>query len=130
CTNGWLNNTVNGYWPIIYVGSAAGCPTTYSPNTAYSTNTQGQYYGPCGDVYVHGSYNSPLTIVSDHDVIIMANTTGLANPGLTTATDGSGNPIGNATLGLVAADFVRVMHTAGQTPGAVMIDAAVLTLQH
>jgi hypothetical protein len=60
----------------------------------------------------------------------MANTNGLTNPGLTTTVDGSGNPTGNATLGLVAADFVRVMHTNGQAPGPVTIDAAMLTLQH
>jgi hypothetical protein len=56
----------------------------------------------------------------------------LSNPGLTTTTDGSGNPIGNATLGLVAGDFVRVMHpgTGTTTPQPVTIDAAILTLQH
>ncbi len=128
CTTGELNSTET-YPPIIYVGSGSGCPSTYSPST-YSTNSSGQYYGPCGDVYVHGSYNQPLTIVSDHDVIIMANTAGLSNPGLTTTVDSSGNPTGNATLGLVASDFVRVMHSANQTPSAVTIDAAILTLQH
>jgi hypothetical protein len=96
----------------------------------YSKNASGQYYGPCGDVYVHGYYNQPLTIVSDHDIIVMGNTAGLTNPGLTTNTDTNGNPVGNATLGLVASDFVRVMHSANQTPAPVTIDAAVLTLQH
>jgi hypothetical protein len=129
CTTGWLNKTVMGYPPIIYVGSASGCPSTYSPS-AYTTNTSGQYFGPCGDVYVHGYYNQPLTIVSDHDIIVMTNTNGLTNPGVTTDTDSSGNPVGNATLGLVAGDFVRVMHSANQTPSPVTIDAAVLTLQH
>ncbi len=60
----------------------------------------------------------------------MANTNGLTNPGLTTTTDGSGNPIGNATLGLVASDFVRVMHSPNQASSAVTVDAAILTLQH
>jgi hypothetical protein len=129
CTTGWLNASET-YPPIIYVGSGSGCPSGYTVSTAYSTNRSGQYYGPCGDVYVHGFYNQPLTIVSDHDIVVMGNTNGLSNPGLTTTVDGNGNPIGNATLGLVASDFVRVMHSANQTPSPVTIDAAVLTLQH
>ena len=74
---------------IIYVQSGSSCPSTYSAST-YAKNSQSQYYGACGDVYVHGYYTQPLTIVSDHDIIIMAhNTTGLTNPGLTTTADGS-----------------------------------------
>jgi hypothetical protein len=146
CTTGWVNNTLTNVPPIIYVQSGSGCPTTYSAST-YSLNNQGQYYGPCGDVYVHGTYNQPLTIVSDHDVIVVGNTskticytdaagtpaTCEANPGLTTSTDASGNPTGNATVGLVAGDFVRVMHPATNginTPVPITIDAAILTLQH
>jgi hypothetical protein len=132
CTTGWLNASLSPYPPIIYVGSASGCPSSYTPSASYSTNSSGQYYGPCGDVYVHGTYSQPLTIVSDHDIIVMANQSGLSNPGLTTSTDASGNLIGNATLGLVAGDFVRVMHpgTGNTTPQPVTIDAAILTLQH
>jgi len=114
---------------IIYVQSGTSCPSSYSAST-YQTNSAGYYYGVCGNVYVHGTYSQPLTIVSDQDIIIMANTTGLSNPGLTTTADGSGNPTGNATLGLVAGDFVRVMHAQGVTPTAVTIDAAILTLAH
>jgi hypothetical protein len=127
CTS--VNQTITSLPPIIYVQSGSSCPATYTAST-YQTNAQGQYYGACGDVYVHGYYTQPLTIVSDHDIIIMANTTGLTNPGLTTSTDASGNPTGGATLGLVAGDFVRVMHAAGVTPTAVTIDAAILTLSH
>ena len=128
CTTGWLN-TSETYPPIIYVQSGSGCSPNHLPSS-YSTNTSGQYYGPCGDVYVHGYYNQPLTIVSDDDIVIMANIGGLTNPGLTTDSDGSGNPIGSATVGLVAGDFVRVMHAANANVGAVTIDAAMLTLQH
>ena len=60
----------------------------------------------------------------------MANTTGLTNPGLTTDTDSGGNPTGNATLGLVAGNFVRVQHAANTNVSQVTIDAAILTLQH
>jgi hypothetical protein len=146
CTSKWLNTTITNVPPIIYVQSGSGCPTTYSAST-YSLNSSGQYYGPCGDVYIHGTYNQPLTIVSDHDIIVVGNQSKticytdasnstascLADPGLTTTTDGNGNPTGSATVGLVAGDFVRVMHPATSginTPQAITIDAAILTLQH
>lgn len=139
CTSGWLNTTINTVPSIIYVQSASGCPSTYTAST-YSLNNSGQYYGPCGDVYVHGTYNQPLTIVSDHDVVVVGNTTTTtcytplaactANPGLSTSTDSNGNPTGSATLGLVAGDFVRVMHPANVVPSAITIDAAILTLSH
>lgn len=122
-------NTAETLPSIIYVQSGSTCPSTYSAST-YATNSKGQYYGACGDVYVHGYYTQPLTIVSDHDIIIMANKSGLTNPGITTTVDGSGNPTGGATLGLVAGDFVRVMHASGVKPTAVTIDAAILTLSH
>jgi hypothetical protein len=50
--------------------------------------------------------------------------------GIQTTEDSAGNPIGNATLGLVAADFVRVMHAANTSSNAVTVDAAILTLSH
>jgi len=134
-----VNTVVNNVPSIIYVESGSGCPSTYTAST-YSLNNSGQYYGPCGDVYVHGTYNQPLTIVSDHDIIIVGNTTTAtcytpqsactANPGLTTSTDSNGNPTGSATLGLVAGDFVRVMHPANVVPSGITIDAAILTLSH
>ncbi len=50
---------------------------------------------------------------------------------ITTTTDGNNNPIGNATMGLVANEFVRVMHgcTSNQLPN-LTIDAAILALNH
>ena len=138
CTSGWLNTTINTVPSIIYVQSASGCPSTYTAST-YSLNNSGQYYGPCGDVYVHGTYNQPLTIVSDHDVIIVGNTTTTtcytplaactANPGLSTSTDSNGNPTGSATLGLVAGTSCASC-TADVVPSAITIDAAILTLSH
>jgi Tfp pilus assembly protein PilX len=114
--------------PIIYVQSMSGCPSTYALDTTYSTNSQGQYYGPCGDVYVTGTYSQPLTIASDHDIIILANNG--SSTGVQTDEDSSGNPTGSATLGLVAADNVRVMHSATVFASPVTIDAAILTLSH
>jgi hypothetical protein len=113
---------------IIYVKNAAGCPQTYALKTTYDKNNQSQYYGACGDVYLTGTYTTPLTIVTDHDIIIVANNGG--SSGVMTTEDSSGNPTGNATLGLVAADFVRVMHTAKTNSNPVTIDAAILTLSH
>jgi hypothetical protein len=145
CTTVNQNITATNLWPIIYVQSGSGCSPNHLPST-YSVNSSGQYYGPCGDVYVHGTYSQPLTIVADDDIIVVANASAgicytvssstsscTSNPGLNTAADGSGNPTGNATLGLVAGAFVRVMHPATSginTPQPVTIDAAVLTLQH
>jgi hypothetical protein len=79
-------------------------------------------------VYLTGSYSQPLTIAVDHDIVVLANNG--SSTGVTTSEDSSGNPTGNATLGLVASDFVRVMHSANQLASPVTIDAAILTLSH
>ena len=74
-------------------------------------------------MYVSGSYNTPLTIGAADNVVISGN--------LTTNSDGAGNPSGSATLGLVANEFVRVMHgcTSNQLNNPT-IDAAILALNH
>jgi Tfp pilus assembly protein PilX len=86
--------------PVIYVNNITGvgaCDANaqkYSPyNVAYPT------YGPCGNVYVSGNYSNSLTIAADNDIIIDGNITHSGN-----------TPV----LGLVANNFVRVMH--GMTP--------------
>jgi hypothetical protein len=126
--------------PIIYVNNASGCtPTPYNPfSVSYLSNSTG-YYGCAGDVYVSGTYSSPVTIAADNNIIINGN--------ITTSADGSGNPTGTATLGLVANEFVRVMHgingtnpglsgnctatnNASQTLINPVIDAAILALNH
>ena len=89
--------------PIIYVNNS--CPPSgYTPfNASYpTTSTGGHYYGCEGDVYVSGSYTTPVTIAAANDIIVADN--------ITTSEDGSGSPSGVATLGLVANRFVRVMH--------------------
>jgi Tfp pilus assembly protein PilX len=125
--------------PIIYVNNASGCtPAAYTPfGVTYPTNTSGNFYGCSGDVYVSGNYTTPVTIGAANNVIIAGN--------LTTSADGSGNPTGGATLGLVANEFVRVMHgingsdsssgcsttnNASQTLTNPTIDAAILALNH
>ena len=90
--------------PIIYVNNASGCtPAAYTPfGVTYPTTSSGNFYGCAGDVYVSGNYTTPVTIGAANNVIIDGN--------LTTTADGSGNPTGGATLGLVANEFVRLMH--------------------
>jgi Tfp pilus assembly protein PilX len=107
--------------PIIYASGA--CPASnYDPtNVNYTTNSSGYYYGSCGDVYVQGTYKTPLTIAAADDIIVTGN--------LQTTEDSSGNPTGTATLGLVANNYVRVKHDNSGNPDRT-IDAAILTLQH
>ena len=82
------------------------------------------YYAGCaGDVYVSGNYSTPLTIGAANNVVISGN--------LTTTRGRIGNPTGSATLGLVANEFVRVMHGCSSNQlSNPTIDAAILALNH
>jgi Tfp pilus assembly protein PilX len=114
-------------YPIIYGANGSGCTSSYNPQsvTYPSTTVGGQtaYYGACGDIYVSGTYSTPVTIAAADDVVVTGN---LEN---STDTSGTTNPTGSATAGLVANQYVRVMHTCSGNPN-VTIDAAILTLQH
>jgi type II secretory pathway pseudopilin PulG len=125
--------------PIIYVANASGCsPGTYNPTSVtYPTNSSGNYAGCDGNVYLSGNYTSPLTIGAEQNIIIDSNRLTGAGYGVTTTEDGSGNPTGTATLGLVANKYVRVMHgcsggnnVSSQTLTNPTIDAAILALAH
>jgi hypothetical protein len=123
-----VNITSLSTTPIIYASNASGCnSSSYDPTSVSYTNTigsgtyRGDYYGSCGDIYVSGSYTSPLTIAAADDVIVTGN--------LTTTVDANSNPTGSATLGLVANEYVRVKHDCSGNPD-VTIDGAILTLQH
>ncbi len=125
--------------PIIYVANAPGCsPGTYNPvSVTYPTNGSGNYAGCDGNVYLSGNYSSPLTIGAEQNIIVDSNHQTGAPYGVTTTADGSGNPTGTATLGLVANKYVRVMHgctggtnVASQTLTNPVIDAAILALAH
>src|ERR1700733_3438348 len=127
--------------PIIYVNNQSGCSTSasYTPfSVSYPNNGTG-YYGCAGDVYVSGTYTTPVTIAAANNIIINGN--------ITTTADGSEDPTGTATLGLAATEFVRVMHgvsggtnnglsgcnesnVASQTLINPVIDAAILALNH
>ncbi len=112
--------------PIIYVSNAAGCtPATYSPfGASYPMNAGNTAYVGCaGDVYVSGNYTTPVTIGAANNVII--------DGSVTTNADSGGNPTGAATMGLVANEFVRVMHGCSSNQlTSPTIDAALLALNH
>lgn len=122
--------------PIIYATTVSGATCTgdsahyapdnvsYSQVTSSSSPVRGAYLGGCGDVYVTGTYSTPMTIASADDIVVT--TGGFKN---STDVDGTTSPSGSATAGLVANQYVRVMHTCSGNP-AVTIDAAILTLQH
>jgi hypothetical protein len=117
--------------PIIYAQNGSGCNSTYDPtNVAYPSFTIGStkaYYGPCGDIYISGTYSTPLTVAAANDVIITGNLTNSTDTNPT----GTASPTGSATLGIVADQYVRVMHcnTTNNNPN-VTIDGAILTLAH
>jgi hypothetical protein len=118
---------------VIYV--EGGCAEPYSPfgpKPGYSQDTA------CGNVYVHGKYELPLTIASQNDVIINGNITTTTNAGV---------PTGSSLLGLIANNFVRLYHpligvrksqytecgTSSEAPGDLKepeVYAAVLALKH
>jgi hypothetical protein len=90
---------ING---VVYVENASsGCPIKYSP---FNTNYTGDEN--CGNVYVRGEYTESLTIAAANDVII--------NGKITTTHKASGEPEGDAVLGLIATNFVRVYHPVKQ----------------
>jgi hypothetical protein len=85
---------------VVYVeNSSEGCAISkYSPFGTDTTHDTG-----CGNVYVHGTYTESLTIASADDVIVNGNLT-------TTGGASGGEPTGNAELGLIAENFVRLYH--------------------
>jgi hypothetical protein len=130
CPSTCTTSTVNlSTYPIIYVSNASGCtPPAYSPTTVTSYPSS----GCSGDVYVSGNYTVPVTIAAANNIIIDGN--------LTTPTNSASAPTGPATLGLIANEFVRVMHgcttgkgggnVSGQSFSNLIIDAAILAIQH
>lgn len=116
-------------YPIIYATNASGCSTGYNPtninynNQITSGTYAGAYYGPCGDVYISGTYSTSFTIGAGNDIVLTGNLLNSTDPAGTT------NPTGGATVGLVADQYIRVMHTCSGNPNRT-IDAAILTLAH
>jgi Tfp pilus assembly protein PilX len=104
---------------VIYVSSAQTpvCSESYTPYTANAT--YGANLG-CGNVYVSGYYSLSLTIASDNDVIVNGNIwPGTSASTYTTSTGAlGGTPTGNALLGLIANNFVRVQHPVSSDRGS------------
>ena len=136
--------TTNVAWPVngvLYVKNNGACNGEYPTEAAYQIDKQ----LTCGDVYVSGTYTSSLTIAAANDVIIRPTAGGkLSNssPDANLVRESSSD----ATLGLIANNFVRVAHMVkrksdGSCDGNysssadpqytnVQIDAAILSLQH
>jgi Tfp pilus assembly protein PilX len=92
---------------VIYVSGTKpeegeGTCETYSPFGPAPAYTEGS---ACGNVYVHGKYAKALTIAAQNDVIINES----VYPTSVAGKLGS-EPTGNAMLGLIANNFVRVYH--------------------
>ena len=96
-------------WPengLIYVSTKESPACTYKFSPAESDNeTEKKNETNCGDVYVSGSYSSPLTIAAQEDVIINGNIYPTSVSGKLGA-----EPSGTDTLGLIAGNYVRVYH--------------------
>jgi hypothetical protein len=108
---------------VIYVQSGA-CGAGYSLQQTYNDPAG------CADLYVKGTYSQSLTLASQGDIIVTGN---LVHSG-------------NAVLGLIPNNFVRVYHPTsfdsdgncsnsssgpyGPAPQSLQIDAAILSLQH
>ncbi|HWK27942.1 MAG TPA: hypothetical protein VNS09_15360 [Solirubrobacter sp.] len=132
--------TTNVPWPVngvLYVRNNGACAT--DPPTAAAYNEA----STCGNIYVSGTYSRSLTIAAANDVIIAPTNTGKLHTGSKDANLVKGDS--DATLGLIANNFVRVWHpvtrsgttckdnvntSADPVVTNVTIDAAVLSLQH
>jgi hypothetical protein len=134
--------TTNVPWPVngvLYVKNNGACTGEYPTAAKYTESAT------CGNVYVSGTYGQSLTIAAANDVIVRPTLGGKlsnkSNDGSLIRQSGT-----DATLGLIANNFVRVAHPiARNTDGScndnldttndpvvmnVQIDAAILSLQH
>jgi len=125
-TNGGTTKTVG--WPtsgVLYVAGNGSCTAEIPTAAVYNEQDT------CGNVYVSGTYSKPLTIAAFNDVIVWP--TSSASPSDANLTM---MPNSEATLGLIANNFVRVGHRVSSCSNLnpvvrdVQIDAAILSLQH
>jgi Tfp pilus assembly protein PilE len=105
---------------VVYVKNSS-CSSAYSPFDLTYETTSG-----CGNAYVRGTYTGQLTIAAENDVIIDGN---VCRTSCSTAS-------GEALLGLIANNFVRVYHpcSSGNNGSGSLsdptIDAAILAIKH
>ncbi|MGH3370641.1 MAG: hypothetical protein ACRDPR_11630 [Nocardioidaceae bacterium] len=120
---GFVNQTMalpaNG---VVYVENSGTCNPTPPRDATYPAPP----IPGCGDLTVTGSAKKSLTLAAQNDVIVKP-IVGQPDTGLRKA--------GDAVLGLIAGNFVRVYHKTvsgvnADPPQNVTIDAAILSLQH
>lgn len=137
---GVATTTTDQAWPnngVLYVDHAGACSNEYPTAAKYTESAA------CGNVYVSGTYAKSLTIAARGDVIVRptlnARLDNFSSDANLTAVAGS-----DATLGLIADNFIRVGHrvqtvngncdnygTASEpTVTNVRIEAAILSLKH
>ncbi|MEA2481713.1 MAG: hypothetical protein QOJ07_3635 [Thermoleophilaceae bacterium] len=122
---------------VIYVKNGTCSQPIYDASNPYQVSPATYDYD-CANVWVSGSYNKSMTIASEGDVIIDPN----SDPGSGAAGKGLRRS-GDVMMGLIANNFIRVRHQVASTPcdsgtantasgttNDVMIDAAILSLNH
>jgi hypothetical protein len=92
---------------VIYVENEVSCPIEYSPFKFSTQYKKDQEEPECGNVYIKGNYTESLTVAAQGDVIVTGN--------LETTPFSTAKPTGNATLGLIATNYVRVYHPVKPT---------------
>jgi hypothetical protein len=129
-------------WPangVLYVKNNGACNGEIPTDADYDESVA------CGNVYVSGTYSKALTIAAANDVIIRP-TIGAKLKNKSKDADIIKDADTDATLGLIANNFVRVGHRVTRTSGGgcggnysstdeplvtdVRIDAAIMSLQH
>ncbi len=102
-----LSKTIK--WPangLLYVetNNKLGCGYHFEVESSDTAEEKKKETG-CGNVYVQGSYERPLTVAGSNDVII----TESLYPSSVAGKLGS-TPSGTAVLGLIAGNYVRIYH--------------------
>jgi hypothetical protein len=121
-------------WPnngVLYVDNAGACSGEYPTDANYDESSA------CGNVYVSGTYAKSLTIAARNDIIVKPTSGAKLNSG---SSDADLKSSADATLGLIADNFVRVGHrvrdcenyapSGEPTVMNVRIEAAILSLKH
>jgi hypothetical protein len=136
--NGTATTTTGVAWPgngVLYVANNGACNGEIPTEANYGESVV------CGNAYVSGNYNKPLTIAAGNDVIVRptvgAKLLNQSKDGDIKLDDGS-----DAVLGLIANNFVRVGHRVNHSNCTnyssvdepmitdVRIDAAIMSLLH
>jgi hypothetical protein len=128
-------------WPangVLYVKNNGACNGEIPTDADYDESFA------CGNVYVSGTYSKPLTIAAANDVIVRP-TIGAKFKNQSSDSNIIKDADSDATLGLIANNFVRVGHKVSRSGSTcygnydstdepkvtdVRIDAAIMSLQH